>query len=256
MQPPLEEFGERPFSFYPPILNVEHNEWQFLKSSWSELLVRNTGKKLEVWIPRQVVGEISRIEDPVMIVGLLKELEYRAGTVWPTQRRVIHMPKGAGDVPPRTEQEIAAEPAPPANPITGFQGGTESRIGKLILGALVIGLVLCVLVISIFQGKKGGRVEFSAVMQSDLNLRATDDYFDVIRKLGQPKGDHWRSEVGEMQYRVMEYPDKGIKVILMGIERDKAHYVGAMDKDWKVVNSVLLPGGADSRPMLLKLQRF
>ena len=25
-QPTLEEFGERPFSFYPPLLGVEHNE--------------------------------------------------------------------------------------------------------------------------------------------------------------------------------------------------------------------------------------
>ncbi len=33
----------------------------------------------------------------MVIVGLLKELEYKEGAVWPYQRRVIEMPVAVGD---------------------------------------------------------------------------------------------------------------------------------------------------------------
>lgn len=250
--PPLEEFGDRPFSFYPPILGVEHNEWRFVRSTWSELLIQNTGTGEEIWIPRRYVGEISQIDQPVMIVGLLKELEYRAGAVWPAQRRIFEMP--AADLPgSRGGGEEAAEP--PHMP-RGFEGKTESRVGKLIALALILGLVGCVFLIYLFQGARGGRVTYEAILQTDLALTAQDDYFDIIRKLGAPKEDHWRSETGEMQYRILEYPDRGFSIVLMGVERDKARYVGALDKNWKVVHSVKLPGGGDTRAMLQKLQKF
>ena len=29
--PPLESLKGRVFSFYPPILNIEHNQWRFQK---------------------------------------------------------------------------------------------------------------------------------------------------------------------------------------------------------------------------------
>ena len=48
--------ARRVFSFYPPILNVEHNEWRFRKATWSEILVTNSKSDLEVWIPRRVLG--------------------------------------------------------------------------------------------------------------------------------------------------------------------------------------------------------
>ena len=34
----LEKLGKRPFSFYPPVLNIEHNEWLFERATWSEVL--------------------------------------------------------------------------------------------------------------------------------------------------------------------------------------------------------------------------
>lgn len=252
--PPLEEFGERPFSFYPPVLNVEHNEWRFVKSTWSELLVKNTAAELEIWIPRSFLGDLSRVDEPVMIVGLLKELEYRAGSVWPTQRRVIEMPRGTRE--PAHPLGTEHEPVPSEPHGMHFDGGTESRLGMLIVGALIIGLLLCVAIIAIFRGGSGGNVTYSGLMQTELGLSDKDDYFDIIRKLGQPSADHWKSETGEMQYRLMDYPDKKIMVVLMGIERDKARYVGALDKNWKVVHSVRLPGGGDTRPMLQKLPKF
>src|SRR5258708_7603857 len=90
--PSLDHLATRPFSFYPPILNIEHNEWLFRKATWSEIQVMNVKGGAEVWIPRRFIGEVSRINDPVSIVGLNRELEFKGGTVWPYQRRVIQMP--------------------------------------------------------------------------------------------------------------------------------------------------------------------
>ena len=78
----LEQLTGRSFSFYPPIVGVEHNEWLYLRATWSEVLVVNAKSKSEVWVPRRYVGEISKIEEPVMIVGLNKELEFKAGQLW------------------------------------------------------------------------------------------------------------------------------------------------------------------------------
>src|SRR6266480_572766 len=106
--PPLEHLGARPFSFYPAILNIEHNEWLFRKATWSEVLVYNVKTSEEIWIPRRFMGEVSRIEDPVVIVGLVKELEYRGGGILPHQRRVIEMPRWVNG---RTHREKLASRA-------------------------------------------------------------------------------------------------------------------------------------------------
>ncbi len=98
---PLEHLGNRPFSLYPPILNIEHNEWFFRRGTWSEILVVNSRDGQEIWIPRRFLGEISQIEDPVVIVGLVKELEYKAGAVWPHGRAHLHKRRNR---PPRSSE--------------------------------------------------------------------------------------------------------------------------------------------------------
>src|SRR5258706_14292678 len=124
---PLEHLGVRPFSFYPAILNIEHNEWLFRKATWSEILVYNMKSKEEIWIPRRFIGEISRIEDPVVIVGLVKELEYRGGAILPYQRRIIQMPMAVGD-----RSHVSGPPRPEPAPVVGIrlEPGAEARIGK------------------------------------------------------------------------------------------------------------------------------
>ena len=109
--PPLDQIGSRPFSFYPAILGIQHNEWAYRKATWSEILVFNPEANLDLWIPRRFIGEVSRIDEPVVIVGLTKELEYRAGTVWPHERRIIEMPKAVNDSPRPPPGE--PQPAPP-----------------------------------------------------------------------------------------------------------------------------------------------
>lgn len=135
---PLEQLGNRPFSFYPPILGVERNEWIFRRATWPEVLVTHAHTGQHVAIPRRFVGEVSRIEEPVVIVGLLKELEYREGAVWPYRRRVLQMPLAVG----AEENYIAPRRNGPA-PVIGISLHSEShsRRGRMMVGALVAGIL-------------------------------------------------------------------------------------------------------------------
>ncbi len=255
LPPPLDEIGNRPFSFYPAILGIEHNEWRFVRATWSELIVVNTQDATEVFVPRRLLGEVSRINHPVLIVGLKQELEYKGGAVWPYKRRVIEMPRAVGDVPRALVEEAPSAPAPVVS--IGLEAGPESRIGKLIGVALVSGIVLCVLVVGLFRGfATGGRVEYRAVLQSDLDLTARDDYFAVVRKLGRPETDRWSSDQGAVHYRLLGYPQQGMSAVLMGVERDKVQYIGAVDQQGRPVHTVTLPSGSDSAAMLRRLPKF
>jgi hypothetical protein len=249
--PDLERLRHSTFAFYPPILNVEHNEWRFRKATWSELLAVNTKSDLEVWIPRRLLGEISSIDEPVLIVGLQKELEYKAGTVWPHERRVLEMPRMAGAPP-------APAPAPrdPHAPAVRRAATPESRIGRLIAFALGIGLLACVLVFAVLRFGPMRPVKFTAADQDFLSLSRRDDYFSIVRTLGRPAEDHWRSETGALQYRLLSYPQRGYYVVLLGSDRNDAHYIGALDRNWRVVHYVDLPGSGDTSSMLRSLPRF
>ncbi|HLJ48055.1 MAG TPA: hypothetical protein VKU01_18695 [Bryobacteraceae bacterium] len=254
--PPLEQAGPRPFSFYPPIGNIEHNEWLYQRASWSEVLVRNTKTAEEIWVPRRYVGEISSVDEPVMIVGLLKELEYRAGALWPVVRRVIQMPVAVNETP--RPSVASREDRRPANVVgIRLENRAESRIGKLILAAIAAGMVACVLVVSFSRGSMlGHRMIYAPLMQADLDLTARDDYYGVLRLLGLPDDDRWKSETGEFQYRKLTYRKLGYSVILMGTDRKDAHYIGAMDKSWNPVHTVQLPNNVNSYSLLRQLKRF
>lgn len=257
LPPPYDQVGHRPFSFYPAIVNIEHNEWRLQRATWSEFLVVNTKTSEEIWIPRRFLGELSRTDEPVMIVGLNREVEFKNGQVVPYIRRVIEMPRAVNDIP-RPQGEVP-EPSARPEPVVAirFESGTEKRIGRFIVGALAVGLVACVLIIVLLRNDRDPRVSFSPVMQSsDLGLTSTDDVRDVLRKLGPPGADAWRSEEGSMQYRALRYPDRGLTVILMGTERDKALYIGAMDGNWKPVDAVSLPNGGNTLSLLRSLRKF
>src|ERR1035441_7848375 len=118
--PQLDHLITRPFSFYPPIIGIEHNEWLYRKASWSEILVVNCKSGAEIWLSRRYIGEVSRVDDPVLIVGLKSELEYKGGMVVPFQRRAIEMPLAVGG------NAGAARPGPGAAPA---RRGVEERIG-------------------------------------------------------------------------------------------------------------------------------
>jgi hypothetical protein len=234
---------------------VEHNEWQFRKSTWAEILVANSQSGAEVWIPRRYMGQISRVDEPVVIVGLTKELEYKGGAVWPYQRRVIEMPVAVGD----TRRLPQAEPPPPPASVVGIRldGGPESRIGRMVLGALAIGIMACVLVVTLSRGGAlRSRIVYTSKDQDYLALSADDDYYAIVRKLGTPTDDRWQSETGELQYRAMTYPRRAYVVILMGADRKSARYIGTLDSSWRPVHWVHFRSGGATRSMLEGLRRF
>ncbi|HET9320678.1 MAG TPA: hypothetical protein VFO27_12915 [Bryobacteraceae bacterium] len=249
----LEHLGSRPFSFYPPILNIEHNEWLFRRGTWSEILVLNSRSNLEVWIPRRFLGEISQIEDPVVIVGLVKELEYKAGAVWPHQRRVIEMPIAVGENPRPTASGDA--PAP----VIGIraQSITDSRMGKLVGLTILVGVVGSVIAVSLFrEGPLRPRMAYGTGDQGYLELTHGDDYYAVVRKLGKPGQDHWQSDTGAIQFRSLWYPARGYFVILMGDTRASVRYIGAMDASWRPVHDVELRTGGSTSSTLRELKKF
>jgi hypothetical protein len=256
--PPLAQLGRRPFSFYPAILNAGHNEWVYRSATWSDVLVRNTKTNEEVSVPRRYLGEISRVDAPVMIVGLLAELEYRAGAVWPAERRVIEMPRAVNDAP---RPRLSPSPATRA-PVVGIrlESDRTSRVGKVVVGGVALGVAGCVLAISLFRGGVlATRVFYAPFTQVDLPLTPDDDYSAVVRTFGQPEAQRWSSMLpgtaGE-QYELLAYPQRKLYIILMGRDRGSERYIGAMDWSWHPAHAVDLAGRGSSYSLLRRLPRF
>lgn len=253
----LESLKDRPFSFYPPVINIEHNEWVYDKGTWSEVLVTNTKTKQEVWVPRRFLGEVSRVDEPVMIVGLKRELEYKAGSLWPYERRVIEMPKAVNDY-----ARAAPQPDPPGrlSAVTGMPTGsnsTDAQVSRMLIIAFGVGVLVIALAFLLIRGRsRASDVTFVPILQQTMGLTPFDDYYGILRKLGQPKEDRWKSGSGEIEYRALHYPDRQVHVILMGKDRESARYIGALDEHWKVVDSVELPNAGNTRSMLSQLPRF
>ena len=254
--PSLEHLSTRPFSFYPAIINIEHNEWLFRKATWSEILVVNCKSAAEVWIPRRFIGEVSRIDDPVLIVGLTRELEYKGGSVWPYQKRVIEMPVAVGG---------SARPTVPSNertapaPIVGIRlESSDKRVVRLIGWSLLVAIVVTVVALNLdrISDLRQKRVEFTARDQEYLDLKSQDDYLSITQKLGPPQSDRWQSESAALQFRALGYPDRKYSIILMGTDRSNAKYIGVMDDNWRPIQSVELRSGGTTSSLLRNLKRF
>ena len=248
--PQLEHLITRPFSFYPAILGIEHNEWLYRKANWSEILVVNCRSGAEIWIPRRYVGEVSRVDDPVLIVGLTRELEYRSGMIVPFQRRVIEMPVAVGGQPLTAAEEERIVPAS----IVGIRTSspTDRFMFKLIGGAVLLAMLAYVLAVNLSRE----RIVLTARDQTYMGLNGHDDRTAVVGKLGEPATDHWQSETGEIQYEALAYPDRKLTVILMGSDRKSVLYIGTVDHDWKPVHVITLHAGGDTASLLRNLRRF
>ncbi|MCC7154448.1 MAG: hypothetical protein IT161_07720 [Bryobacterales bacterium] len=254
--PELDDLLHRAFSFYPPIIGIEHNEFLLKSGTWSEMLVENTKTREEIWIPRRFFGALSKVDDPVMIVGLMRELEYKSGAVWPYERKVLDMPappKPAGAAPAAGD---IREPSA-LEQIMGPGGeGTESKIGKLIAVVFASVLVLTTLVYVVVKFTPQAKPTFSAKDQSYLELTRDDDPFAVARKLGPAAEEAWRPGEGELQYLRMSYPDRGFTVILMGTDRKSVRYIGTLNKDWQPLHYVEFARGATTASLLRGLKKF
>jgi hypothetical protein len=252
--PPLAQLGGRPFSFYPAILNAGHNEWIYRSATWSDVLVRNTKTNEEVSVPRRYLGEISWVDAPVMIVGLASELEYRSGLVWPAERRVIEMPRAVNDSP---RPRIARAPAGGAVVVgIRLENGSSSRMGKLILGGVALGVAGCVLAISLFRGGViATRAYYAPFTRADLPLTNEDNYSSVVRTLGPPEAERFHTGSNQ-EYELLVYPQRKLYVVLMGHDRDAIRYIGAVDWNWRPAHAVELPGYGSSYGILKRLPRF
>jgi hypothetical protein len=129
--PSLSRLGSRPFSFYPAIGNVRHNQWVYRRATWSEILVVNSRGGEELWVPRQFVGEVSAVDDPVVILGLTRELEYRHGVVTPVERRLIQMPAAVGASRGPSPVSPADHQRPRPAPVVGIRLESPRRKRRL-----------------------------------------------------------------------------------------------------------------------------
>lgn len=243
--PPLEELRGRPFSFYPAVLNIEHNKWQYRKATWSDVMVVNAKTGEEIWIPRRFLGEISRIEDPVVIVGLLRELEYKEGAVWPYQRRVIEMPIAVGAAAPPPSPPERHGPAP----VVGIklEPHGDSHILRMVGGALVLGLVAAYVAVNFYRDSVlRPRMALVARDRAYHSLTAEDDYSSIVRKLGPPSRDQWVLS----GYRELTYP--ACAVVLKATDNGRATYIGTLDGRGGVLYAI----DAATAAMLRSLPRF
>ncbi len=224
---PFDQLGGCKFSFYPPIANVEHNEWIFRSATWDEIRVVNTKTAVEVFVPRRFLGAMSMVGEPVVIVGLIKELECKEGAVLPLIRRVIEMPRAVNESPrPRIR---APRPAALA-PVVGIRLESGKPRRWTLLGAVAVGLLIFIpLAVVVRDGFIGSHVP---AVRIDLPFTAIDDYDSVVKQLGAPAQDRTRTS-GGAEFRGLMYPSRGFTIVL----RD-GFYAGALDANGRVVHSV------------------
>jgi hypothetical protein len=258
MPPLLEEVGRRRFAFYPPIANAEPNEWQLRGATRTEVNAINTRTELEIWIPRHYLGTVSEIDDPILIVGLTKELEYREGAVWPRVRRVIEMPRAVNENPrpwhqPRTVSEPAA--------VVGIrlENPSDSRASRMLLvagvGAVVVSLLAAgVLREWIFRPRQA--MERMSTAVAPISFAASDDYGSIVGRWGSPASDRWYTDGRAVTFHALAYPRQHAILILMARAGEAPHYIGAMNSTWHVVATVKLTGGTESRVVLSRLPRL
>jgi len=258
--PPLvEEIGRRRFAFYPSIANAEPNEWLLRGASWTVVEAVNVRTGLEIAIPRHCVGTVSEAADPILIVGLLKELEYREGAVWPRVRRVIEMPRAvnggtAPELPPWRAAYQASGPAPVV--AIRLHGSSETRWRRVLAAVGVGAVVVSLLAAGAFRAWMVPlRATANRPLLRDLPLNGGDDYGSLVRRFGIPDSD--RQVGGDVvRFRALRYDRLRATLVLMGRGREPAHYVGAMDANWRVIETVRLTNGADSGAVLSRLPKF
>lgn len=229
---PLDHLGSQPFSFYPPIREIEHNEWRYCRTTSSDIQVINTKTHAELWVPRRFIGEISLVGEPVVIVGLVKELAYREGAVYPYVRRVIEMPRAVNG-PARSFEAMRSleqigterETRAPANVVgIRIESTRESRAGRIVFGTIAAGLLTCLAAAIVFRdaspGPRGALLRTAPV---ELPFTAADNYESIVAKFGAPTNEQSRDS-GDHRYRRLWYSRRGVAITLID-----GHYAGATD---------------------------
>ena len=105
--PAFQELESREFSFFPAIVGIDHNLWRFRQANWSEVMVENCKTGSEIWISRRYIGEAST-EEPIAIVGLTREFEFKGGMLSPYHKRLLKMPPAVASRPDAPEADDPA----------------------------------------------------------------------------------------------------------------------------------------------------
>ena len=246
----------RRFSFYPAIRGIEHNEWRVQDSNWAEVQVRNEETGQRLWIPKSHLGVVSSSDSPVLILGLRRELEFKAGGVYPYHKVVTEMPSTRASREPRHP----AAP-PPKQRLISSSDARMMRLLGLAVGAALLASLL------VFAGVVGGfHNPLEALFQPDtstedqryLGLGSTASYFEVAGRLGRPESEQWISgEEDELQFQALHYTSRRYIVIMMGGSRGEMRYLGAVhDPSRRVLDSARLAGGGDTSSMMRNLPDF
>jgi hypothetical protein len=242
---PLQHLGGRRFSFYPAIRNLTPNEWLYRRATWSECVVANARTGDEIWVPRIFLGEVSGIDEPVMIVALNRELEWRNGAIIPRQRRVIELPVKVHD---SHVESLSGHLAPVVN--IRLEPKSEPRAWKWVGVAAVLGAVAFTIVADVSrQSSSHLRADPFRGYRSYLQLGPDDTYASTIRKLGVP-AKSGSNETGNRIFRALVYPSRHYSVILMGPNAADARYIGALDAHGRTLDAVRFRDGSTAESLL------
>jgi hypothetical protein len=253
LEQPFDHMAARSFSFFPPIVGIEHNEWLLRQVNWSEVLVVNQATNQELWIPRRYFGQASMIDDPVLIVGLTRELEYQGGMLRPFKQRLIKMPSGP---PARSESPGGKDGAADSSVMRVRSESSDKRAFKLI--GMAVGCALLIWVVGAAALRVGfisQRVVITTKDQTFQTLTGRDDRFAVVTKIGQPGFDRFK-EVGTIQFEALSYPDRKYTIILAGRDTRTLAYIGTVDDNWRPVHFVNLHTGGSTESLLQTIARF
>lgn len=213
-------------------------------------MVRNAANGRDLWISRRFLGELSENDTPVLVVSLLEKLEFRDGGVYPCRPRVIEMPvsDAAGPVAERPE------PAPVIS--IRLEGRNESRASRVAGGAVALGVLGCLAVVG--YSLEGGSVHRGAVVSSldktYLALSGSDTYESVVRALGAPDRERWVVTPSGNRVHLLDYADRGFQAVLVPKPGGPDAYAGSVDERGRILQSVVMPRGGLSTPILRDLQ--
>ena len=253
----LEALQGRRFSFYPAIRGIEHNEWTMHDSTWSEVQVRNGMTGQEFWIPKRHLGGVSSSDSPVLILGLQRELEFKAGGVYPYRRTVTEMPS------------TPASRQPPAASGARTQAATAVGLGRA-LGAFARhrhrrrpgGLRDRLLGAGGAFAQPPGPLAPAGYLHGGPALyRAWHDR-QLLRGCGEagqgPDSEEWISaEEDEIQFQALFYQARRYIVVLMGSTRGDMRYLGTLhDPSRQVLDSAQFSRGGDTGSMMRNLPEF
>jgi hypothetical protein len=178
-----------------------------------------------------------------MIVGLNRELEWRRGVIVPRERKVIEFPvEVALAVNDNASTQRPRQMAPVIN--IRLEPRPEMRTRKWMGVAAVLGAVALTIITDVArQSQSHPRWDLYRGYRSFLQLSPDDDYSSAVRKLGMPAGSQ-TAEVDGRVVRSLNYPERRYSVVLLGSSSTNARYIGTVNMQGRILDSVRAGDGS------------